>query len=133
MMRHLRKITTTIVLLLIVSFALHAFIAPVFAQDDATPEPEMAEEGVTEESADAAAAEEVSEEEAAENVAALISNLDTVWMLVAAFLVFWMQAGFALVEAGFVRAKNVTNILMKRNRGVVFNNAVNYLIGENWS
>lgn len=41
------------------------------------------------------------------------SNLDTVWMLVAGFLVFFMQAGFALVEAGFVQAKNVVNILMK--------------------
>src|SRR5688572_25670620 len=49
----------------------------------------------------------------AANIAYLTGNLDTVWMLVAAFLVFWMQAGFALVEAGFVRAKNITNILMK--------------------
>lgn len=44
---------------------------------------------------------------------ALTRNLDTVWMLVAAFLVFWMQIGFALVEGGFTRAKNITNILMK--------------------
>ena len=43
----------------------------------------------------------------------LTRNLDTVWMLIAAFLVFWMQIGFALVEAGFTRAKNITNILMK--------------------
>jgi hypothetical protein len=42
-----------------------------------------------------------------------VSNLDTVWLLVAAFLVFFMQAGFALVEAGFVRARHVVNILMK--------------------
>lgn len=39
--------------------------------------------------------------------------LDTVWVLLTAFLVFWMQAGFALVESGFVRAKNTVNILMK--------------------
>ena len=38
---------------------------------------------------------------------------DTVWVLVAAFLVFFMQAGFAMVEAGFTRAKNAVNILMK--------------------
>ncbi|GAB4553742.1 MAG: ammonium transporter [Anaerolineae bacterium] len=43
----------------------------------------------------------------------LISNVDTVWLLVASFLVFFMQAGFALVEAGFISAKHVTNILMK--------------------
>ncbi|WP_300671955.1 ammonium transporter [Desulfoluna sp.] len=36
-----------------------------------------------------------------------------VWTLVAACLVFFMQAGFALVEAGFTRAKNVINIMMK--------------------
>lgn len=45
--------------------------------------------------------------------ATLTRNLDTLWMLIAAFLVFWMQIGFALVEAGFTRAKNITNILMK--------------------
>jgi Amt family ammonium transporter len=39
--------------------------------------------------------------------------LDTVWMLMAAFLVFFMQAGFAMVEAGFTRAKNASNIMMK--------------------
>lgn len=43
----------------------------------------------------------------------LTRNLDTLWMLLAGFLVFWMQAGFALVEAGFTRAKNISNILMK--------------------
>ena len=40
-------------------------------------------------------------------------GLDTVWVLVAAFLVFFMQAGFGMVEAGFIRAKNATNILTK--------------------
>src|SRR3970040_89382 len=38
---------------------------------------------------------------------------DTVWVLVTAFLVFWMQAGFAFVETGLTRAKNTVNILMK--------------------
>ena len=36
-----------------------------------------------------------------------------VWFLLGAALVFWMQAGFAMVEAGFTRAKNAGNILMK--------------------
>ncbi len=40
-------------------------------------------------------------------------SLDTVWMLLAAMLVFWMQPGFALCEAGFTRSKNTVNILMK--------------------
>ena len=39
--------------------------------------------------------------------------VDYVWTIVAAILVFWMQAGFSLVEAGFTRAKNTVNILMK--------------------
>jgi len=38
---------------------------------------------------------------------------DTVWVLLTAFLVFWMNAGFALVESGFSRAKNCANILAK--------------------
>ncbi|HSL98523.1 MAG TPA: ammonium transporter [Candidatus Limnocylindria bacterium] len=40
-------------------------------------------------------------------------NLDFVWTMVAAFLVFFMQAGFAMVESGFTRAKNAVNIMMK--------------------
>jgi ammonium transporter, Amt family len=41
------------------------------------------------------------------------TNLNFVWTCVAAFLVFLMQAGFAMVEAGFTRAKNACNIMMK--------------------
>ena len=40
-------------------------------------------------------------------------SLDTVWMLLAAMLVFFMQPGFALCEAGFTRSKNTANILFK--------------------
>ncbi|HOS85352.1 MAG TPA: ammonium transporter, partial [Bacteroidales bacterium] len=40
-------------------------------------------------------------------------SINTFWVLIAAVLVFFMQAGFALVEAGFTRAKNTTNILFK--------------------
>ena len=41
------------------------------------------------------------------------TGLDTMWVLLAAFLVFFMQAGFGMVEAGFIRAKNTCNILTK--------------------
>jgi len=41
------------------------------------------------------------------------SHADYVWTLVAAMFVFFMQAGFAMVEAGFTRAKNAVNIMMK--------------------
>ena len=41
------------------------------------------------------------------------TSLDTVWVLIAATLVMFMQPGFAMVEAGFTRSKNTANILMK--------------------
>lgn len=44
---------------------------------------------------------------------AVQNNLNFVWTVVAAFLVFLMQAGFAMVETGLTRAKNATNIMMK--------------------
>ncbi|MCD4830967.1 MAG: ammonium transporter [Anaerohalosphaeraceae bacterium] len=43
----------------------------------------------------------------------LQTNINIVWTCIAAFLVFFMQAGFAMVETGFTRAKNAVNILMK--------------------
>lgn len=43
---------------------------------------------------------------ATDTVAQLVSGVNTVWMLLAAMLVFFMQPGFALVEAGFTRTKN---------------------------
>ena len=49
----------------------------------------------------------------ADKIAELSTGLNTVWMLLAAMLVFFMQPGFALVEAGFTRSKNTANILMK--------------------
>ena len=42
-----------------------------------------------------------------------VNGLDTLWVLLGAMLVFWMQPGFALVEAGLTRSKNTANILMK--------------------
>ena len=42
-----------------------------------------------------------------------MSETFSVWFLIGAALVFWMQAGFAMVEAGFTRAKNTGNIIMK--------------------
>lgn len=47
------------------------------------------------------------------NITNLASALDTGWMLIGAALVFFMQAGFAMVETGFTRAKNAGNIIMK--------------------
>jgi Amt family ammonium transporter len=49
----------------------------------------------------------------AEAIKAVQTNADFLWTLIAAFMVFFMQAGFAMVEAGFTRAKNAVNIIMK--------------------
>ena len=46
-------------------------------------------------------------------IALLQTNLNYVWTLIAACLVFFMQAGFAMVESGFTRAKSAVNIMMK--------------------
>ncbi|MCD7744490.1 MAG: ammonium transporter [Lachnospiraceae bacterium] len=48
-----------------------------------------------------------------EILSAINGEVFGVWFLIGAALVFWMQAGFAMVEAGFTRAKNTGNILMK--------------------
>ena len=52
-----------------------------------------------------------------------------VWFLIGAALVFWMQAGFAMVEAGFTRAKNAGNILMKNLMDFCIGTVVFILIG----
>lgn len=81
-----------------------------------------------------AAAEEIEaatpEAEAEEDtVAALGSGINTVWMLLAAMLVFFMQPGFALVEAGFTRSKNAANIMMKNFVDFMFGSLLYWLVG----
>ena len=51
----------------------------------------------------------------------MYSSVDTIWVLLGAALVFFMQAGFAMVETGFTRSKNAGNIIMK--------NVMDYCIG----
>jgi ammonium transporter, Amt family len=53
------------------------------------------------------------QEAAPDPMATMKVALDTVWVLVTAFLVFWMNAGFAFLESGLCRAKNAVNILAK--------------------
>ena len=55
--------------------------------------------------------------------------LDILWILLAGILVFFMQAGFAMVEAGFTRAKNVGNIIMKNFMDFSIGSLVFYIIG----
>ena len=74
-----------------------------------------------------------------------LSAVDTVWVLIAAFLVFFMQSGFGFLEAGFVRSKNVVNIMAENMMdttmttvgfiiagfGIMFG-AGNLFFGEQW-
>ena len=64
-----------------------------------------------------------------EILSAVSSQLFGVWFLIGAALVFWMQAGFAMVEAGFTRAKNTGNILMKNLMDFCIGTVVFILIG----
>ena len=55
--------------------------------------------------------------------------LNVMWTCIAAFLVFFMQAGFAVVESGFTRAKNAGNIIMKNLMDFVLGSIFFFLIG----
>ena len=76
----------------------------------------------TEESTQAVSAAEAVQEE-------VQMNINIVWTCVAAFLVFFMQPGFAMVECGFTRAKNAVNILMKNLMDFSVGTIVFFLIG----
>ena len=60
---------------------------------------------------------------------AINDNIFAVWFLIGAVLVFWMQAGFAMVEAGFTRAKNSGNIIMKNLMDFCIGTVMWFLIG----
>ena len=55
-----------------------------------------------------------------------------VWFLIGAALVFWMQAGFAMVEAGFTRAKNTGNIIMKNLMDFCIGTVVFIIVGSSF-
>ncbi len=59
----------------------------------------------------------------------LYSSVDTIWVLLGAVLVFFMQAGFAMVETGFTRAKNAGNIIMKNLMDFSLGTPVFWFIG----
>ena len=59
----------------------------------------------------------------------MFSSVDTIWVLLAAALVFFMQAGFAMVETGFTRAKNAGNIIMKNLMDFALGSLVFWAVG----
>ena len=116
--------------LLAVALLATAICSPSFAQEPAAPPAEPA--AATEPAAPAAepaapAADAPASEEAVDSTAAEVTlpaidystpaglkvGMDTVWVLITGFLVFFMNLGFACVESGFCRAKNAVNILSK--------------------
>ncbi len=64
-----------------------------------------------------------------EIMSAIDGEVFGVWFLIGAALVFWMQAGFAMVEAGFTRAKNTGNIIMKNLMDFCIGTVMFILIG----
>ena len=58
-----------------------------------------------------------------------VSAINTIWVLVGAALVFFMQAGFAMVEAGFTRAKNSGNIIMKNLLDLSIGSVIYWFVG----
>jgi len=64
-----------------------------------------------------------------DTLALLRDHSNILWTCLAAFLVFFMQAGFALVESGFTRAKNVCNIIMKNLMDVSIGSIVFWMFG----
>ena len=68
-------------------------------------------------------------QEVEDAIADLTAALDTAWLLLAGILVLFMQAGFGLVESGFIRSKNVTNILMKNALDLSFGAIAYWAVG----
>src|SRR6056297_2222175 len=60
---------------------------------------------------------------------AVANGVNNVWILVVCFLIFFMQPGFALLEAGQVRAKNVGNVLMKNMTDWTLGVLVYFIVG----
>jgi Amt family ammonium transporter len=113
----MRKFMTTIVLCLYLTVTTCAFAETTAGET---------QDNVTAALAAAPAAVEVS---AAAVKDELQLNLNIVWTCVAAFLVFFMQAGFAMVETGFTRAKNSVNILMKNLMDFSVGSLAFFLVG----
>ncbi|MGQ8336496.1 ammonium transporter [Sunxiuqinia sp. A32] len=64
-----------------------------------------------------------------ETLQGLQIGIDNMWLLIAAFMVMFMQPGFAMVEAGFTRGKNTANILMKNLMDFSIGSLLYWIIG----
>jgi len=64
-----------------------------------------------------------------ESFEAVQNSVDMMWMMIGAILVFFMHAGFAMVETGFTRSKNTVNILMKNLLTVSIGSLLYFIVG----
>ena len=60
---------------------------------------------------------------------ALQTNMNFLWVAICAALVFFMQAGFAMLESGMVRSKNAINVIMKNYTDMAFGALVFWFVG----
>ncbi|QAS52508.1 ammonium transporter [Halobacillus litoralis] len=67
--------------------------------------------------------------ETAVTAESVLQSLDMAWIMIAAFLVFFMHAGFAMVESGFTRSKNALNILMKNFMTMSIASVLYFVVG----
>jgi len=63
------------------------------------------------------------------NISTLKGETDTIWIMLSAFLVMLMQAGFAMLEMGAVRSKNAQNILAKNLLDITMATVIWFLVG----
>ncbi len=94
-----------------------------FAEEQGIPNPPTGDTAVQAEAAQPAPAEKAITAEEVQ------THANYVWILVSAFLVFFMQAGFAMVETGFTRAKNAVNIVMKNLMDFSIGSLVYWAVG----
>ncbi len=113
--------------LFVVLLVLGVGALPVLAQDAVPAADTLAAETV----AAAPAASETADgsAEALAAAEAVQTNLNFVWTILAAVLVFFMQAGFALLETGFTRSKNAVNIMMKNFMDCAAGSLVFFAVG----
>lgn len=120
--------------LLRVVFAALAFISlmliqsqPATAQDSTGATTDTVMTASTTPATDEAAPAEAAAEEPAPMLSQEVANI--MWLCLAAFLVFFMQAGFAMVESGLTRAKNSVNIMMKNLLDFCFGAVLFWMLG----
>lgn len=119
----------------IATLVLATFGSNIIAQDDAAEEAEteevVAEEGAAEEAAveEEAAAEEGPVPVMSDVTDALQVSIDTTWIIVAGILVFFMQAGFAMLEAGMIRQTGVVNSLMENFMDAALGGVIFWMVG----